>query len=212
MAAALLAMFLVTGPGEAAARAQWFAAGSAKASAILHGQWWRVLTALTLHEDVMHLVGNVIACLLFVSAVGRWLGLGMGATLIVTSAALANALTALVHRRDADFVSLGASTATFAALGVVVGLQLVRRWRHDVRRRYAWLPLGAGLALFAMTGTGEHTDRWAHFFGLAVGAAAGTAFAATGRRAPGRLMQALLMVGVSALLIGAWRLALRSLG
>jgi membrane associated rhomboid family serine protease len=212
MAAALLAMFLVTGPGEAVHRSSWFAAGSASASAILHGQWWRVFTALTLHEDLMHLVGNVIACLLFVSAVGRWLGPGVGAALIVASAAGANALTALVHHRHPGFVSLGASTATFAALGVVAGLQLVRRWRHDVRRRYAWLPLGAGLGLFAMLGVGEHSDVWAHFFGLAVGALTGTAFAATGRRAPGRLSQTLLIVGVSALFIGAWRLALRTLG
>src|SRR5262249_17411631 len=155
----------------------WLEVGRASSSAILHGQWWRAFTTLTLHEDVMHLAGNVIACLLFVSAVGRWLGPGLGAALIVGAAAVANVLTACVHRRE-PFFSLGASTATFGALGLVSGLQLGRRWRHDVRRRYAWLPLGAGLGLFAMLGVGEHSDVWAHFFGLAVGALMGTIAAA----------------------------------
>src|SRR5205085_10644060 len=118
--------------------------------------------------DLLHVAGNVVACLIFVSAVGRWLGAGLGATLIVVSAALANGLTALVKRHD--YVSMGASTATFAALGLLAGLQLVRRWRYDTRRRYVWLPLGAGLGLFAMLGVSQHADVWAHFFGLAVGA------------------------------------------
>jgi rhomboid protease GluP len=209
-AATLLAVFAVTGPRDAPVPSRWFDAGSASAALILHGQWWRAVTALTLHADLLHVAGNAIACLLFVSAVGRWLGAGLGALLLVGTAAIANLLTALVHRTD--FVSVGASTATFAALGLVAGLQLVRRWRHDVRRRYAWLPLGAGLGLFAMLGVGEHADVGAHLFGLAVGAAAGTAVAASGLRAPGRLGQTLLALVVSAVLVGTWGLAFRASG
>jgi membrane associated rhomboid family serine protease len=209
--AALLAMFVVTGPGDARVPSVWFGVGAADAARILHGQWWRVVTALTLHADVMHVVGNVIACLIFVSAVGRWLGAGAGALLVVVCAAAANGLTALWHRHDA-FVSMGASTATFAATGLVVGLQLWRRWRYDERRRYFWLPLGAGLALFAMLGTSANADFGAHLFGLGVGAAVGTGVAAAGARPPGRLGQALLIVVVSAVLIGAWLLAFRASG
>jgi membrane associated rhomboid family serine protease len=209
--AALLAMFAVTGPGDAPHPTAWFAAGAADAAKILHGQWWRVITALTLHADVMHVVGNVIATLIFVSAVGRWLGAGLGALLIVASAALANGLTALWHRHEA-FVSMGASTATFAAIGVVAGLQLYRRWRYDERRRYFWLPLGAGLALFAMLGTSQNADFGAHLFGLLMGTLAGTIAAATRVRAPGRLGQTLLSMLVSAVLIGGWMLAFRTSG
>jgi membrane associated rhomboid family serine protease len=204
--AALLAMFVVTGPGDAHPPSEWFSAGAADADRILHGQWWRAITALTLHADVMHVVGNVIASLIFVSAVGRWLGAGLGALLVVACAAAANVLTALWHRHDA-FVSMGASTATFAATGLAVGLQLWRRWRYDERRRYFWLPLGAGLGLFAMLGTSANADVGAHLFGLGVGAAVGTGVAASGVRAPGRLGQALLIVVTSAVLIGAWLLA-----
>jgi membrane associated rhomboid family serine protease len=108
----------------------------------------------------------------------------------------------------------------FTALGLVAGLQFVRRWRSNVRRRFAWLPLGAGLALYAMLGAGGRDlggaplpiDTWAHFFGLGVGAAVGAAFASTRARTPGRLGQVLLTLGVSAVLVGAWVLAFRASG
>jgi rhomboid protease GluP len=206
----LLAMFAVAGARDGSSPSAWFSAGSASAELILHGQWWRAITALTLHADLLHLAGNVVACLLFVSAVGRWLGPGLGATLILASASVANGLTAVAHRTA--HVSVGASTATFAALGLVAGLQLVRRWRHAVRRRYAWLPLGAGLGLFAMLGVGEHADVLAHLFGLGVGALAGAIVAGAGVRAPRAAGQALLILVASVVLVGAWVLAFRAMG
>jgi rhomboid protease GluP len=214
----LLAMFVVAGPRAASTPSVWFDVGNASAELILRGEWWRTLTALTLHGDLFHLLANVVLCLLFVSAVGRWLGAGLGAALIVSSAATANFLTALRHREH--FSSVGASTAMFTALGIVVGLQFVRRWRSNVRRRYAWLPLGAGLALYAMLGAGGRDmsgvplpiDTWAHLFGLGVGAATGTAFAATRVKTPGRLGQTLLTLAVSAVLVGAWVVAFRATG
>jgi membrane associated rhomboid family serine protease len=207
--AILLAFFVVAGgwSEEGGGASRWVRAGSASAELILHGQWWRVVTALTLHGDVLHLAGNVLASLLFVSAVGRWLGPGLGGVLILLSAAGANLLVAAYHRTA--FVSIGASTATFAALGILVGLQLVRRWRHGVRRRYAWLPLGAGLGLYAMLGTSAHADFLAHLFGLGLGVAGGAAVAAAGVRAPGRLAQAALAVVLLAVVAGCWYLALR---
>src|SRR5579863_1261675 len=44
--ATLLAMFAVTGPSDVPAPTAWFTAGSASAAAIVHGQWWRAITAL----------------------------------------------------------------------------------------------------------------------------------------------------------------------
>src|SRR6185437_9995648 len=71
----LCAMFWVAGPwGQPGAGSRWFQAGAASAEGIASGQWWRALTALTLHADLLHLAGNVVAALIFVSAVGRWLG------------------------------------------------------------------------------------------------------------------------------------------
>src|SRR5689334_21982144 len=58
--AALLASFhLTTGPRDE--RVIWFARGSADAEAFLRGEWWRAATALTLHADYAHAVGNLVA-------------------------------------------------------------------------------------------------------------------------------------------------------
>ena len=93
------------------------------------------------------------------------MGAGLGALIIVVSASLANLLRGPPLHKP-NVVSVGASTATFAALGIVAGLQVARRLRLRTRRGYAWVPLGAGLALFAMTGVSEGTDYEAHLFGL----------------------------------------------
>ena len=163
----LLSFYLVAGPWEAQPPSRWFTVGTASADAILHGQWWRAVTALTLHANLPHLLGNVVATLLFVSAVGRALGPGLGALAIIASSAVANLLTAAVHHTR--YLSVGASTATFAALGIMAGIGAWRRWRVLPQRRRAWLPIGAGLGLFAMLGVGEPIDVFAHLFGLAVG-------------------------------------------
>ena len=122
----------------------------------------------------------------------------------------ANLLTAAVHRTA--HISVGASTATFAALGIVAGLQVIRRWRGGVRRRYFWLPLGAGLALFAMLGVGPHSDVYAHLFGLGVGAVAGVGLALSRFEAPRGWLQialgaaTLVAVGFAWLLAFGWKL------
>jgi rhomboid protease GluP len=206
-AIALGAMFWVAGPSGPGSR--WFEAGAASAERISSGQWWRALTALTLHADLLHLAGNVVAALIFVSAVGRWLGGGLGALVILTAAAAANLLTAAVHRTG--FVSVGASTATFAALGLCAGLQVVRRLRGGARRKYAWVPLGAGLGLYAMLGVGPGADTYAHLFGLGFGAAIGSVAALGGIRAPRTAVQLLLGGAALAVMAASWGLALHAI-
>lgn len=183
----LVAFAFRTGYWESASSSRWFAVGVADASRIRAGEWWRAVTAMTLHADGMHLFGNVAASLIFVSAAGRWLGPGLAAALIVLAGTGANLLTAVAESRD--HLSVGASTATFAALGLVVGLQSVRRWRGGGHlRRRAWIAAGAGLALLGMLGMGARADVFAHAFGLGLGFVLGLA---TGlldppRAAPGR--------------------------
>jgi rhomboid protease GluP len=164
----LLGFMFVTGVWENQPASRWFAVGVADAERIRAGEWWRAVTAMTLHADFMHVLGNVVASVIFVSAVGRWLGVGVASLLIVLAGTGANLLTAVVEKKD--HLSVGASTATFAALGLVVGLQSVRRWRGGgpIRRR-AWVASGAGLALLAMLGVGAKADVFAHAFGLGLG-------------------------------------------
>jgi rhomboid protease GluP len=168
----LVGFQFVTGLWESRASSGWFAVGVADAARIRGGEWWRAITAMTLHADVMHVFGNVAASVIFVGAAGRWLGPGVAAALILLAGTGANLLTAAAEERD--HLSVGASTATFAALGLVVGLQVVRRWRGGgpIRRR-AWVAAGAGLALLAMLGVGARADVFAHAFGLGLGTVCG---------------------------------------
>lgn len=204
-ALALIGFYGLTGPRDVAAPTAWFAHGSAVSRQILAGQWWRAITALTLHADLLHLAGNLVASVIFIGAAGRWLGSGVAAALTVLAAAAANLLTAAVHGPGHD--SVGASTATFAALGMLAGMQLIRRWRLGPLRRRAWLPIGAGLALFAMLGVGEHSDVLAHLFGLGAGVMIGVATALIARQRIGAWGQAVSGALAAAALAGAWLVA-----
>jgi membrane associated rhomboid family serine protease len=143
-----------------------------------NGEWWRTATALTLHGDVSHLAANLVTGLLFAAFVLPQLGTGLTWLGIVLTGVLGNFVNAWFYRNEAHF-SIGASTAVFGALGLLVGGEFMERSRHAATR--AWwhlvLPLGAGLALLAYLGVGdEHekrTDYMAHLFGFAAGVALG---------------------------------------
>lgn len=205
MATLLVAFhFVANTPGSGI---DWLGAGSASAELILGGDWWRTVTALTLHADLPHLVANAASCALFASAVCRSVGPGTGAWLILLSGAIGNALTAGVH--GADHVSVGASTAIFGALGLLAGGRLVTRRRLGLRGRRALAPIAAALSLLAMLGTGgARTDLLAHVFGLASGLGLGAASAAAARRPLGKLPERLLLAGASAAVLLCWGIAL----
>jgi rhomboid protease GluP len=186
-----------------ASSAGWLARGTADARAILDGEPWRAVTALTLHADAPHVLGNAVSCAVFATLLFRAIGPGLGASLMLAAGAAANLLNAWLH--GPGHVSVGASSAVFGAVGVLAGLQFAERWRFRFHRRRAWLPLAAGLGLLAMLGTaGERTDISAHLLGLAcgipLGAIAGFAF----RRPPSAALQASLLTAALATVAGTW--------
>lgn len=139
--------------------------GSADAGAVLSGQWWRLVTALTLHADGPHVLGNVVVGTLFVSLACRRLGCGLALLLAVLGGVLGNLCNTLVMGQPHD--SIGFSTAVFAAAGLLAA-QGVLEGRGGLLRTL--VPVGAGLGLLAMLGSGgENTDLGAHLFGFAAG-------------------------------------------
>jgi rhomboid protease GluP len=169
LALALVAFFALTGPWDETSA--WFERGAADARRIVRGELWRAVTALTLHSDAAHVLGNAFSCAVFGTLVLRRFGPGTGAWLLLLSGALGNLATALWH--GSLHRSVGASTALFGAIGILAGTELVRRRRRDVHWRQAWLPLAGGLGLLAMLGTGRGSDLAAHVFGLLAGIALG---------------------------------------
>jgi membrane associated rhomboid family serine protease len=232
MSITLIAFFVVAGPRAGGDAAGWFRRGSAIAENIVrHHELWRAVTALTLHADAMHVAGNAVATLVFVTALGRWLGGGVALAATLLCGALGNVLTAYVY--GSAHTVVGASTATFAALGVLGGLQFVRRFRMPAvgRMRQALLGVAGALGLLAMLGFGSdlvvdasravdvvgparpavagHTDVVGHAMGFGFGMAFGVLSGILLKR-PVRLVgQGLALLATVATLVGSWLLAFR---
>ena len=187
----------------------WLAAGRIDGGAMLAGQWWRALTALTLHADIAHLAGNILFGAVFGGFAGRYLGPGVAWLLILCAGAVGNLVN--VSILGADHRAIGASTAVFAALGLLGSLGWAGR-RHSVQGRlYRWGPVIGAIALLAFTGSGgERTDIGAHIWGFVAGLGAGVLAVripeAVLRRA--RLQGFAGLATVAALAL-AWLLALR---
>ena len=197
----LIGFFAITGPR--AGHSVWFERGSADAARLMAGEWWRTITALTLHADVPHLLGNALATVILVTAVCWNLGPGVGLWLVLLAGAGGNALTAIAHR--GDHVSVGASTATFGAIGILAALRIAGRTGSG--RRKWWVVVAAGLALLALLGTGPQADILAHLFGFLVGGGLGLIAALGLRRPVPALVQWPLVVAFTAVLVLAWRVA-----
>src|SRR5260370_24849726 len=112
----LVVVYAVTGP--AASESSWFVRGPASSERILHGEVWRAVTALTLHADMLHVLGNALSGSIFLSAVNRRLGDGRGPLLVLVSGALGHAPNAVWHR--GAHASICASTSVFAAARIPV--------------------------------------------------------------------------------------------
>ncbi|MDR2215554.1 MAG: rhomboid family intramembrane serine protease, partial [Nevskiaceae bacterium] len=89
-----------------------FQRGVLDPSAIRAGQWWRAVTALTLHLDIAHLVSNLGAGVVFGWLASRRLGVGHAWLLTLLAASSSNLIEGWLGA--ADYRSVGASTAVFA--------------------------------------------------------------------------------------------------
>lgn len=154
--------------GEGAFHRDWFSAGRIDGALIRDGEWWRSITALTLHSGLRHLAGNIGFGVVFGWLAGSLAGPGVAWLTIVLSSAAANLLNTVLL--DSTHRSIGASTAVFAALGVVAGFSWRAKLMSQDRWAYRLGPIVGGIALLAYTGTGnENTDIGAHLSGFVCG-------------------------------------------
>lgn len=201
---ALLGFFVVTGPS--ATRSVWFVEGVSDAVLVLAGEWWRTVTALTLHSDSNHVLANIALGVIVVGAVMRRTGVGYGAALVVVTGALGNLVNAWAY--GVDHRSIGFSTGVFAAIGLLGGLTYISLVRgHLQRRRPAWTAIAGTLGLLAMLGASERSDLLAHLFGTLTGLAGGLVVGLT-RWRPAWLGQTVLGLAAVGLVVGSWAIAL----
>ncbi len=185
----------------------WEARGALVGSAFRQGEWYRAVTAITLHSGLLHLLSNTAFLLIFATTAIRGVGPGVTAAIALAAAAAANVVSALAH--PANFTAVGASGAVFALLGLVAALAVHRRPAHAIVR---WAPgVGAALGLFAFTGLSRDTDVIAHFGGGVLGFGLGLAAIRLDPRGRARRGRAQWMAGLGAIaaLALAWAAALR---
>ncbi len=184
----------------------WRALGRVEAGAVMDGQWWRTVTALTLHADLGHILGNSAFGAVFGLFAGRFMGSGLAWLLILTGGAIGNGVAAAL--RPPEFMAIGASTATFAALSLSSAFVWRRGYFRGRGWRRAFAPIFAAVALLSFTGVGgEQTDVLAHFTGFAVGLGLGLWAADWPLERLGRTGQQLSALTALGLIVLAWALA-----
>jgi len=212
--AALAVFFLMTGP--VASNSVWFQRGRAESDLVLGAEPWRAITALTLHADGAHVLGNVISGAIFASAVQRRLGPGGGALAILAAGTLGNVANAAAYHAMGSDVhrSIGPSTAVFGAIGILAATQLALDHHHAQGQKRTFQeiasPIVGGLALLGALGASPQSDLGAHFFGLIGGIVCGLGAALILRKTkPSKRPWLQLALGglTAAILLVSWRLA-----
>lgn len=187
----------------------WLQAGALNGAIPATSEWWRVVTALTLHADVGHLLSNLAFGIVLGHLASRALGGGVAWASILIGAMMGNALDALWMPEQQS--SIGASTAVFAALGILSAYAWVLETATNLRWAKRLGPLIAGVILLGFLGAGgERTDVVAHVTGFVSGCALG---AVLGKIPEQRFDSRALQLASGALslatIAAAWLFALR---
>lgn len=139
---------------------------------ILRGEDFRAITALFIHDDLGHLLGNLSGLLIFGSPLIHVTGFGTGPLMLLCTGATGNLMNALIFRTAR--LSIGASTSVMGAAGLLVAFQITRNGK--ISRSQLILPLIAGALLVGFLSQGERTDVSAHIFGFLSGLCQGLPF------------------------------------
>ena len=188
-------------------QSNWYVAGRVDGELIRDGELWRLFTALTLHSGLKHLLGNVVFGVFFGIFAGRLVGSGVAWLSIILAAATGNAMNTMLL--ESTHRSVGASTAVFAALGLVAGYVWFGKLMRQDRWSNRYGPIVGGLALLMYTGTGgPNTDIGAHLFGFVCGFIAGLILIRLGSIPKDRRSQMIAGAAAFGLIFVSWTIAL----
>ncbi|HXR06777.1 MAG TPA: rhomboid family intramembrane serine protease [Candidatus Acidoferrum sp.] len=173
------------------------------------GQWWRLFTAITLHENLPHLAANALTGLLLLGLAMARYGPGVALLAAFIAGAAGNGLDLLIRSDDSQ--SLGASGMVTGALGMlsVHSFSLWRKYR--AARILIMRGAAAGFLILVLIGFAPGSDIAAHVGGFLAGAVIGLALNAARPAAwQGGWVNVAGALALAALLAVAWREALAS--
>ncbi len=135
---------------------------------IENAEWWRLITPMFLHADIMHLFSNMIALLLFGTTVESvYHSKFQYLVIYFVSGLIGNLFSLLLLPMDS--MSLGASGAIFG----LVGATFVSITKEDQSLLFLALIY---LGYFIVSSFAPGINLWAHLFGLAGGLLLGYIF------------------------------------
>lgn len=149
----------------------WFQKGAGDSAAILNNfEFYRLVTPLTLHADVVHLMGNCFLGGILLHYFLHLTGNGIGLFTLLVTATSANFINVVMHGPGHHFV--GFSTAVFSIIGMLSTISFAMKTKRFTF--HFFMPVMSGLAFLAFLGSsGERTDLGAHLFGLLCGLISG---------------------------------------
>jgi rhomboid protease GluP len=183
-------------------------AGILDSEKVRHGQWWRLWTAVTLHQNVPHLMANATTGFILMGLAMARYGAGVALLAAFVAGAAGNVASLLAYAEPHQ--SLGASGMVMGALGLVT-VQSFSFWRkYPVGRRLFFRAVAAGVLILALIGFSPEADIVAHVGGFLAGTLLGCALgcAPAGRLQSGTANAGALLA-LAALLLATWHLALR---
>jgi rhomboid protease GluP len=141
---------------------------SDRTQVIVHGEWWRLFTAIFLHASPTHLIGNLVTLMIVGLFLEPMIGAGWFAAIYLTGGFAGAMLSMLLN--GPDVLSVGASGAIMAALAALFTLSfhanatfptLMRRWSAG-----ALVPA----LIPQIAHNGASVDTFAHLGGSVAGA------------------------------------------
>ena len=176
---------------------------------VREGQWWRLWTAITLHQNMPHLMANATTGFILIGLAMAHYGAGVGLLAAFVAGAAGNAADLLVYSQPHQ--SLGASGMVMGALGLVT-VQSFSFWRkYPIGRRLFFRAFAAGVLILALIGFSPDSDIVAHVGGFIAGTVFGCGLGcAPHARCRRGLANAAAILTLAVLLLATWRLALRA--
>ena len=189
-------------------RTDFRSVGVMDGTAVAHGQWWRLFTAMWLHADLAHLAANATTGLLLLGlAMGRY-GTGAGLLAAYLTGAGGNLVAGLLSLQTHR--SLGASGMVMGSLGLLAG-QSFFLWRKTPHApKFILSGICGGIMLFVLLALTPGTDVMAHLGGFVSGLGLGALLNLVPTIAQKPKTNLLCGLVFALLVILPWCLALRS--
>lgn len=144
-------------------------------TAVHAGEWWRVVTAVSLHGDGQHLVSNLVSGTLLLGLAMARLGGGTALLLGWITGLCGNLAGYWIY--PATHRSLGASGLVLGCIGLLCVHSISEFLRNHRFRRFFVSSFGGGIMLFILTGLDPASDIVAHAGGFVSGCGLGAVMA-----------------------------------